>query len=94
MVTVNFLQATDLCSERRLCFHRVTETIRCSSEWPFQPYLVFDVGDGLERRDNEYVSLFSHCLGGPRITVVFAHLYIQITVRTHPSVRWQRGRCG
>ncbi|XP_035878294.1 probable helicase senataxin isoform X1 [Phyllostomus discolor] len=38
--------------------NRVTETIRCSSEWPFQPYLVFDVGDGLERRDNDsYVNV-------------------------------------
>ncbi|XP_036892405.1 probable helicase senataxin isoform X2 [Sturnira hondurensis] len=43
---------------RSLKTHRVTETIRCSSEWPFQPYLVFDVGDGLERRDNDsYVNV-------------------------------------
>ncbi|GAB1286159.1 Probable helicase senataxin [Apodemus speciosus] len=37
----------------RLPTNRLTETIRCSSEWPFQPYLVFDVGDGSERRDND-----------------------------------------
>ncbi|XP_053523658.1 probable helicase senataxin isoform X2 [Artibeus jamaicensis] len=43
---------------RSLKTHRMTETIRCSSEWPFQPYLVFDVGDGLERRDNDsYVNV-------------------------------------
>ncbi|XP_044782409.2 probable helicase senataxin isoform X3 [Bubalus bubalis] len=38
--------------------NRGTETSRCSSDWPFQPYLVFDVGDGLERRDNDsYVNV-------------------------------------
>jgi len=33
--------------------YRATEESRCSSEWPFQPYLIFDVGDGREERDNE-----------------------------------------
>lgn len=33
--------------------HRATEENRCSSEWPFQPYLIFDVGDGREERDHE-----------------------------------------
>jgi len=33
--------------------YRATEENRCSSEWPFQPYLVFDVGDGHEERDKE-----------------------------------------
>ncbi|XP_032978260.1 probable helicase senataxin isoform X6 [Rhinolophus ferrumequinum] len=37
---------------------RMTETKRCSSDWLFQPYLVFDVGDGSERRDNDsYVNV-------------------------------------
>ncbi|XP_066896516.1 probable helicase senataxin isoform X3 [Kogia breviceps] len=36
----------------------MTETIRCSSDWPFQPYLVFDVLDGSEKRDNDsYVNV-------------------------------------
>lgn len=33
--------------------YRTTEENRCSSEWPFQPYLIFDVGDGHEERENE-----------------------------------------
>ena len=47
----------NLYAEWWLLFRRLTETNRCSSDWPFQPYLVFDVGDGSERRDNEYVFL-------------------------------------
>ncbi|XP_023556032.1 probable helicase senataxin isoform X2 [Octodon degus] len=38
---------------RNLKTHKFTESLRCSSDWPFQPYLVFDVSDGSERRDNE-----------------------------------------
>nr|XP_019584457.1 PREDICTED: probable helicase senataxin isoform X6 [Rhinolophus sinicus] len=38
--------------------NRMTETSRCSSNWLFQPYLVFDVEDGSERRDNDsYVNV-------------------------------------
>ncbi|MEJ1271757.1 senataxin [Cricetulus griseus] len=44
----------DEVSGHSMC--KMTETIRCSSEWPFQPYLVFDVGDGSERRDNEFLA--------------------------------------
>ncbi|XP_032867880.2 probable helicase senataxin isoform X3 [Tyto alba] len=35
---------------------KATEENRCSSEWPFQPYLIFDVGDGREERDNDSFS--------------------------------------
>ncbi|XP_054440164.1 probable helicase senataxin isoform X2 [Pteronotus mesoamericanus] len=64
-LTVQYRMHPDICLfpsnyvySRSLKTNRVTETIRCSSEWPFQPYLVFDVGDGLERRDNDsYVNV-------------------------------------
>ncbi|KAM6182371.1 putative helicase senataxin [Erethizon dorsatum] len=38
---------------KNLKTHRFTESVRCSSDWPFQPYLVFDVSDSSERRDND-----------------------------------------
>ncbi|KFW06536.1 putative helicase senataxin, partial [Eurypyga helias] len=41
---------------RTLKTDRATEENRCSSEWPFQPYLIFDVGDGREERDNDSFS--------------------------------------
>ncbi|NXU54402.1 SETX helicase, partial [Turnix velox] len=41
---------------RTLKTDKATEQNRCSSDWPFQPYLIFDVGDGREERDNESFS--------------------------------------
>uniref|UniRef100_A0ABI7ZKI5 Senataxin n=1 Tax=Felis catus TaxID=9685 RepID=A0ABI7ZKI5_FELCA len=59
-LTVQYRMHPDICLfpsnyvyNRSLKTNRLTETNRCSSDWPFQPYLVFDVGDGSERRDND-----------------------------------------
>ncbi|KAL1786940.1 putative helicase senataxin isoform X1 [Sigmodon hispidus] len=59
-LTIQYRMHPDICLfpsnyvyNKNLKTNRVTETIRCSSEWPFQPYLVFDVGDGSEQRDND-----------------------------------------
>lgn len=59
-LTVQYRMHPDICLfpanyiyNKNLRTSKVTETSRCSSNWPFQPYLVFDVGDGAERRDNE-----------------------------------------
>ncbi|XP_057403854.1 probable helicase senataxin isoform X4 [Balaenoptera acutorostrata] len=64
-LTIQYRMHPDICLfpsnyvyNRSLKTNRLTETIRCSSEWPFQPYLVFDVGDGSEKRDNDsYVNV-------------------------------------
>ncbi|XP_062063305.1 probable helicase senataxin isoform X1 [Lepus europaeus] len=64
-LTVQYRMHPDICLfpsnyvyNRSLKTNRLTETNRCSSDWPFQPYLVFDVGDGSERRDNDsYVNI-------------------------------------
>ncbi|XP_012495286.1 PREDICTED: probable helicase senataxin [Propithecus coquereli] len=64
-LTVQYRMHPDICLfpsnyiyNRTLKTNRQTETFRCSSDWPFQPYLVFDVGDGSERRDNDsYVNV-------------------------------------
>uniref|UniRef100_A0A8C3YE28 Probable helicase senataxin n=1 Tax=Catagonus wagneri TaxID=51154 RepID=A0A8C3YE28_9CETA len=64
-LTVQYRMHPDICLfpssyiyNRNLKTSRLTETSRCSSVWPFQPYLVFDVGDGSERRDNDsYVNV-------------------------------------
>ncbi|XP_021564907.1 probable helicase senataxin [Carlito syrichta] len=64
-LTVQYRMHPDICLfpshyiySKNLKTNRMTEAIRCSSEWPFQPYLVFDVGDGSERRDNDsYVNV-------------------------------------
>ncbi|XP_026312911.1 probable helicase senataxin isoform X2 [Piliocolobus tephrosceles] len=64
-LTVQYRMHPDICLfpsnyiyNRILKTNRQTETIRCSSDWPFQPYLVFDVEDGSERRDNDsYVNV-------------------------------------
>ncbi|KAM7092706.1 putative helicase senataxin isoform 2-T2 [Molossus nigricans] len=64
-LTVQYRMHPDICLfpsnyiyNRNLKTDRVTESYRCSSDWPFQPYLVFDVGDGSERRDNDsYVNI-------------------------------------
>ncbi|XP_039085637.1 probable helicase senataxin isoform X3 [Hyaena hyaena] len=59
-LTVQYRMHPDICLfpsnyvyNKSLKTNRLTETNRCSSDWPFQPYLVFDVGDGSERRDND-----------------------------------------
>lgn len=64
-LTVQYRMHPDICLfpsnyiyNKNLKTNRVTESFRCSSDWPFQPYLVFDVGDGSERRDNDsYVNI-------------------------------------
>ncbi|XP_036039249.1 LOW QUALITY PROTEIN: probable helicase senataxin [Onychomys torridus] len=59
-LTIQYRMHPDICLfpsnyvyNKNLKTNRLTEAVRCSSEWPFQPYLVFDVGDGSERRDND-----------------------------------------
>lgn len=59
-LTVQYRMHPDICLfpsnyiyNKSLKTNRSTESIRCSSDWPFQPYLVFDVSDGSERRDND-----------------------------------------
>ncbi|XP_059944156.1 probable helicase senataxin [Mesoplodon densirostris] len=64
-LTIQYRMHPDICLfpsnyiyNRNLKTNRMTETIRCSSDWPFQPYLVFDVEDGSEKRDNDsYVNV-------------------------------------
>ncbi|XP_060056425.1 probable helicase senataxin [Erinaceus europaeus] len=64
-LTIQYRMHPDICLfpsnyiyNRNLKTNRLTESFRCSSDWPFQPYLVFDVGDGSERRDNDsYVNV-------------------------------------
>uniref|UniRef100_A0A8C3PPI7 Senataxin n=1 Tax=Calidris pygmaea TaxID=425635 RepID=A0A8C3PPI7_9CHAR len=62
-LTVQYRMHPDICLfpsnyvyDRTLKTDRATEENRCSSEWPFQPYLIFDVGDGHEERDNDSFS--------------------------------------
>ncbi|NXL53340.1 SETX helicase, partial [Podilymbus podiceps] len=62
-LTVQYRMHPDICLfpsnyvyGRTLKTDKATEENRCSSEWPFQPYLIFDVGDGREERDNESFS--------------------------------------
>ncbi|NXN29358.1 SETX helicase, partial [Nycticryphes semicollaris] len=62
-LTVQYRMHPDICLfpsnyvyNRTLKTDRATEENRCSSEWPFQPYLIFDVGDGCEERDNDSFS--------------------------------------
>ncbi|XP_067398011.1 probable helicase senataxin [Emydura macquarii macquarii] len=59
-LTVQYRMHPDICLfpsnyiyGRTLKTDRATEEIRCSSDWLFQPYLVFDVADGHEKRDND-----------------------------------------
>ncbi|XP_023601450.1 probable helicase senataxin isoform X3 [Myotis lucifugus] len=64
-LTVQYRMHPDICLfpsnyiyNKSLKTHKGTESTRCSSSWPFQPYLVFDVGDGSERRENDsYVNI-------------------------------------
>ncbi|NXL94083.1 SETX helicase, partial [Alectura lathami] len=62
-LTVQYRMHPDICLfpsnyvyGRTLKTDKTTEENRCSSEWPFQPYLVFDVRDGCEERDNDSFS--------------------------------------
>ncbi|NWH81927.1 SETX helicase, partial [Piaya cayana] len=62
-LTVQYRMHPDICLfpsnyiyGRTLKTDKVVEENRCSSEWPFQPYLIFDVGDGGEERDNDSFS--------------------------------------
>ncbi|XP_009959633.1 PREDICTED: probable helicase senataxin [Leptosomus discolor] len=62
-LTVQYRMHPDICHfpsnyiyGRTLKTDRATEESRCSSEWPFQPYLIFDVADGCEERDNDSFS--------------------------------------
>ncbi|NWR63573.1 SETX helicase, partial [Bucorvus abyssinicus] len=62
-LTVQYRMHPDICLfpsnyvyGRMLKTDKATEENRCSSEWPFQPYLIFDVGDGREERDNDSFS--------------------------------------
>ncbi|NXK60764.1 SETX helicase, partial [Sylvietta virens] len=62
-LTVQYRMHPDICLfpsnyvyGRTLKTARAIEENRCSSEWPFQPYLIFDVADGREERDNDSYS--------------------------------------
>ncbi|KFQ81954.1 putative helicase senataxin, partial [Phaethon lepturus] len=62
-LTVQYRMHPDICLfpssyvyGKTLKTDKATEENRCSSEWPFQPYLIFDVGDGREERDNDSFS--------------------------------------
>ncbi|XP_009863205.1 PREDICTED: probable helicase senataxin [Apaloderma vittatum] len=62
-LTVQYRMHPDICLfpsnyvyGRTLKTDKATEENRCSSEWPFQPYLIFDVGDGREERDKDSFS--------------------------------------
>ncbi|KAG8447592.1 hypothetical protein GDO86_014918 [Hymenochirus boettgeri] len=59
-LTVQYRMHPDICFfpsyffyKRILKTDRATEEVRCSSDWPFQPYMVFDVADGLEQKERE-----------------------------------------
>uniref|UniRef100_A0A7M4EFZ1 Senataxin n=1 Tax=Crocodylus porosus TaxID=8502 RepID=A0A7M4EFZ1_CROPO len=59
-LTVQYRMHPDICLfpsnyvyRKTLKTDRATEESRCSSDWPFQPYLVFDVADGHEKRDKD-----------------------------------------
>ncbi|NWH60648.1 SETX helicase, partial [Geococcyx californianus] len=62
-LTVQYRMHPDICLfpsnyvyGRTLKTDKAVEENRCSSDWPFQPYLIFDVGDGCEERDNDSFS--------------------------------------
>ncbi|NXX91896.1 SETX helicase, partial [Centropus bengalensis] len=62
-LTVQYRMHPDICLfpssyiyGRTLKTDKATEENRCSSDWPFQPYLIFDVGDGCEERENDSFS--------------------------------------
>ncbi|XP_032933345.1 probable helicase senataxin isoform X2 [Catharus ustulatus] len=62
-LTVQYRMHPDICLfpsnyvyGRTLKTAKSIEENRCSSDWPFQPYLIFDVADGREERDNDSYS--------------------------------------
>ncbi|NWR86586.1 SETX helicase, partial [Furnarius figulus] len=62
-LTVQYRMHPDICLfpsayvyGKTLKTARAIEENRCSSDWPFQPYLIFDVTDGHEERDNDSYS--------------------------------------
>uniref|UniRef100_A0A8C5ULQ1 Senataxin n=1 Tax=Malurus cyaneus samueli TaxID=2593467 RepID=A0A8C5ULQ1_9PASS len=62
-LTVQYRMHPDICLfpsnyvyGRTLKTAKAIEENRCSSEWPFQPYLIFDVADGREERDHDSYS--------------------------------------
>lgn len=62
-LTVQYRMHPDICLfpsnyvyGRTLKTAKAIEENRCSSDWPFQPYLIFDVADGREERDNDSYS--------------------------------------
>ncbi|NWI50173.1 SETX helicase, partial [Calyptomena viridis] len=62
-LTVQYRMHPDICLfpsnyvyGKTLKTAKAIEENRCSSDWPFQPYLIFDVTDGHEERDNDSYS--------------------------------------
>ncbi|XP_053551559.1 probable helicase senataxin [Bombina bombina] len=62
-LTVQYRMHPDICLfpnnyfyKRILKTDRTTEETRCSSDWPFQPYMLFDVADGYEKKERESYS--------------------------------------
>ncbi|NXK36455.1 SETX helicase, partial [Piprites chloris] len=62
-LTVQYRMHPDICLfpsnyvyGRTLKTAKAIEENRCSSDWPFQPYLIFDVVDGREERDSDSYS--------------------------------------
>ncbi|KAM4663196.1 putative helicase senataxin [Discoglossus pictus] len=62
-LTVQYRMHPDICLfpsnyfyKRVLKTDRAIEEVRCSSEWPFQPYMVFDVADGYEQKERDSFS--------------------------------------
>ncbi|NXP21285.1 SETX helicase, partial [Scytalopus superciliaris] len=62
-LTVQYRMHPDICLfpssyvyGKTLKTAKAIEENRCSSDWPFQPYLIFDVADGREDRDNDSYS--------------------------------------
>ncbi|XP_063792838.1 probable helicase senataxin [Pseudophryne corroboree] len=62
-LTTQYRMHPDICLfpsnyfyKRALKTDRMMEEVRCSSDWPFQPYMVFDVADGYEKKERESFS--------------------------------------
>lgn len=59
-LTIQYRMHPDICFfpsnhfyNRMLETDQATAEVRCSSDWPFQPYMVFDVADGYEMKEKE-----------------------------------------
>ncbi|XP_072285581.1 probable helicase senataxin isoform X3 [Pyxicephalus adspersus] len=62
-LTIQYRMHPDICFFPSKHFYnsilktdRATEEVRCSLDWPFQPYMVFDVSDGFEIKEKESFS--------------------------------------